>query len=235
MDTDDRRQGDNDNAWDQDTQYPDRPQVSQRTFWIRRTVALLILVIMIVVLVLGIKALVKAVAGPSEAKELAGIIETNTTKPEEQPTQEEPEKGAELDPEPTAEATGPQGCTLDSIETVIAAGTTQFSVGKTNQFSVVTKYLGQDSCTLDVGVTARPVTVYSGDDLIWSSADCDESGGRVLMMAQGVQDTSQVDWDMARSDSKCTPDLPEAKPGTYRAVVTADGKETDPFVFNVIP
>lgn len=234
MDNDDRRPESN---WDPDAQYPQRPQVSQRTYWIRRIVALVILIIMIVVVVLGIKALVKAVTGPSETKEPATISEPEGTSPDGEPAPPEPEKDAESEPvpEPSTDASGPQACTPQSIETVITAGSTQFPVGATNQFSVVTKYLGTEPCTLDVGAAARPVTVFSGEDRIWSSADCDESGARVLMMAEGVQDTSQVDWDMARSDNKCTADLPAAKPGTYRAAVTVDGAESEPFVFNVVP
>lgn len=236
MDTDDRRQGSEHNSdWDQGSGDPQRPHVSQRTYWIRRVVALLILTVMIVVVVLGIKALVNAVTGSPEEKDPAGVTETDLKEPETEPTQKEPVEETDPAAEPTTDATGPQACTADSIETVIAAGSTQFPVGTTNQFSVVTKYLGSEACTLEVGAAARPVTVFSGEDRIWSSADCDESGARVLMMAQGVQDTSQVDWDMARSDSKCTADLPAAKPGTYRAVVTVGETDSEPFVFNVVP
>ena len=162
MDNDDRRP---ETSWDPDAHYPQRPQVSQRTYWVRRIVALLILIIMIVVVVLGIKALVKAVTGTSEPKDPAAVTQTDTKAPDGDLTEKEPAKEteAEAETQPATDATGPQACTPQSIETVIAAGSTQFPVGATNQFSVVTKYLGTEACTLDVGAAARPVTVLIPD------------------------------------------------------------------------
>lgn len=216
---------------------PAPPQVSQRTYWIRRTVALLILIALITLVVFGVKAIVRAVTGAGNKDK------GSNSAPQSSPTKETPASeqtpdtdksnapDEELEP---AQADGPQECDPALLETTVGAPSTQFSVGQTNQFTVLTKYTGTEKCTLDVGVATRTLTIFSGDDRIWSSADCDQSGSSVMLMEKGTQDTSQIAWDMNRSEKGCTKDLPKAKPGTYRAILHTGGKDLEPYVFNVV-
>lgn len=220
--------------WDEVVRPNQRPAVSQRTYWIRRTVALLILIAVIALVVVGVKALAKAL---SDGEQKPKSTQSEQDKPAPDPATPEPapDKGKETEEKAVeGEESGPKACDPAKLQMTVSAPTTQFSSAKTNEFSVITKYSGGEACTLDAGLGARPITVYSGEDRIWSSADCDETGARVLVLAEGVQDTAQVPWDMRRSDDKCTPELAVAKPGTYRAVLTLDKTESEPFVFNVV-
>lgn len=236
---------DNHHEWEEVVRPNQRPAVSQRTYWIRRIVALLILIAFITLVVIGVKALAKALSsgeekpkatGSEQAKQTPDPAATGTEKDEKE-AEKETDKDADqggTETEPAVDASGPQECDVANLEMTVTAPSTQFSSAQTNQFSVITKYSGEEPCTIDAGPGNRPVTVFSGEDRIWSSADCDETGARVLVLANGVQDTAQMKWDMRRSEKSCTPDLAKAKPGTYRAVVTLGKTESEPYVFNVV-
>ena len=215
---------------------PARPAVSQRTYWIRRTVALLILVAVGVLAVWGVKAIVGLFASDAKGKQAEQPKDTPAP-PDPNKETKDGAKGTDktADDKADKDSSGPKACDPASLSFVLSAANTQFSVAKANTFSVVTTSNGEQPCTLDAGLAARPVTVYSGEDRIWSSADCDEKGARMLLLSKDVKDTATIEWDMVRSDDKCTPDLAKAKPGTYRAVIEGSAVQSEPYVFNVVP
>ncbi|NCT91684.1 hypothetical protein GXB85_12085 [Cellulomonas sp. APG4] len=92
----------------------------------------------------------------------------------------------------------------------------------------------EQACTVDVGSGNAVVTVMSGSDRIWSSADCAaDVPERLLLLDPGAADTSTVDWARERSDAECTAGLPAPRPGTYTAQATLLEIESATAVFEL--
>ena len=79
------------------------------------------------------------------------------------------------------------------------------------------------TCLMDLGATHVLVQVYSGDDLVWTSAHCAfEPKDRALLLGPEATDSLSVTWPGVRSVEGCAADQPVALPGTYRIVATHD-------------
>lgn len=139
-------------------------------------------------------------------------------------------------PDPTPTETGPYvpvDCTPADVQLALTADRTTFAPGSTAAFQVSIVHAGVNPCTIDAGLASRELVITSGADRIWSSADCDTVGSRMLLLAPGNQDVETVPWATQRSAPGCTPDLPAPGAGTYQAVVTAPGLTSAPLVFTV--
>jgi hypothetical protein len=78
---------------------------------------------------------------------------------------------------------------------------------------------GPVSCRVDVGPRAMELRVTSGEDRIWSTADCvSGAGAEMKELERGVPYVRSLDWDRRRSTADCRSDRPAALPGTYVAV-----------------
>ena len=76
---------------------------------------------------------------------------------------------------------------------------------------------------MDLGATHVLVQVYSGDDLVWTSAHCAyEPKDRALLLGPDATDTLSVTWPGVRSVEGCAPEVSVALPGTYRIIATHD-------------
>ena len=183
----------------------------------RRLVALLLLVALVVGLVLLGQVAVRAV-GPL----LSGDASAQEGK----------------SPPPTPEAAGPpRDCTAASLELAVTTNAAEYEPGRAVQLDVTVRHSGGRPCLVDGSDAGRQVLVYSGDELVWSSAHCG-STERLLLMSTGDEDPSRlVRWDRHRSVEGCAPDQPEVAPGTYTAVVSiagVDGATSEPVTFTLL-
>ncbi len=81
---------------------------------------------------------------------------------------------------------------------------------------------GRRRCTFDVGPKALQIRIASGNDRVWSSAQClTGSGSSLQMLRRGVPYLATVDWDRKRCDGTS-----RAQPGTY--VISASANGTKP-------
>lgn len=190
---------------------PQRP--SRRTFVVRWVVVLLLLAAVIVGGILGVRALFAWVGGLFE-KDPDAVVEAEPT------------------PEPTG-AYVPVDCTTADVQLTLASDATAYRLGGTAAFQVSIVHVGENPCTIDAGLVSREVLVTSGADRIWSSADCDTAGSRMLLLAPGNQDVETVAWSAQRSAPGCPADLPAPGAGTYQAVVNAPGLASAPVVFTL--
>lgn len=141
-------------------------------------------------------------------------------------------------PPPTPEAAGPpQDCTAASLELGVTTSATEYEPGRAVQLSVTLRQSGGRPCLVDGSDAGRQVQIYSGDELVWSSAHCG-STERLLLMGTGDEDPSKlVRWDRHRSVEGCAPDQPEMGPGTYTAVLSIAGVEgatSEPVTFTLL-
>ena len=76
-------------------------------------------------------------------------------------------------------------------------------------------------CLVDLGSDATTIEISSGDDVVWTSAQCAYTPSeRRLLLGEGATDTQAVTWAGSRSAPGCTGGQPVAEAGTYRIVAT---------------
>lgn len=81
---------------------------------------------------------------------------------------------------------------------------------------------GEEPCLIDLGSDHLVLTVYSGQDQVWSSLDCPAgAASRELLLAPGAEDSQDVRWTGFHSIEGCPADQPRAQAGSYRLVVEA--------------
>lgn len=165
----------------------------------------------VVGIVVGVKALIGAV---SEAISSAAAAAASPT-----PTDTGPPK--------------PVDCTPADIEISLAADSASYRVGRTATFEIGITHIGTLPCTLDAGNVGRELVITSGEDRVFSSADCDTAGSTLLLLAPGDQYPGSVTWGTNRSAPQCPGGLPVLGAGSYQAVVTAGTVSSPPVAFTI--
>jgi len=88
--------------------------------------------------------------------------------------------------------------------------------GAAPRFTLTVRNTGRAACRRALGPGAVELRVFSGEDRIWSSDDCNESRAQgVLTLPPGQARAMTVQWSGKRTKPGCaTGDT--AQPGTYR-------------------
>jgi hypothetical protein len=166
---------------------PVGPQ-SARVYWRRRLVVGILFVAVIVAIVLIVSRCTTG-ATPSAG----GPSGSTATSPS-------PTGSAD----PDAAACNPAKVTVEAVTD--AAG---YDPGVIPQLSLVVKSTATTPCTLEVGSDVQEFTITSGDEVIWSSSDCQvDPEPRLQLLNPGVPVSSAaIPWDRTRSSTD-TCDLP---------------------------
>lgn len=172
---------------------------------------LVVLAALLVGVVLGVKALVTA-AGDA-------ISEAATSASSSAPT-------------PTGPP-APVDCTPAELEISLAADAQSYRLGRTATFTASLTHIGTLPCTLDAGKVGTELVITSGEDRVWSSADCDAAGSTLLLLAPGDQYPATFTWATDRSAPQCPGGLPAPGSGSYQAVVTAGTVSSAPIAFTI--
>lgn len=176
----------------------------------RRLVALTILLVLVLGAVVGFRAAVGAFAAADDVlpRELSATPIAHPD-PDDEPT----------GPPTEEELANPVDCRPSAIELTIGMGKEVVS-GATTSMPVTVSNTGQVPCLLDIGGAQVELTIYSGDDLVWTSQHCSTLGDRRILLDVGGADTVSFRWTGSRSAEGCPGDQSVAGAGTYRAVVT---------------
>jgi hypothetical protein len=175
---------------------------------------LLVLVAVVVLLVLGVRALL----GGSD--------------PEGTPAPTSPTTAA-TDGKSDAEAASTPACDAAALGVTLAADGTTYGAGALPTFTITLVNDGEQPCLVDAGEAQRQILITSGSDRIWASTDCGGTDPMPLLLAPGEPDERQVQWDRNRSVEGCATGQAAALPGTYQAVLTLAGVTTEPVVFGL--
>ena len=139
-------------------------------------------------------------------------------------------------PTSTEDATGPDeqamanpvGCLQSAVSMQLGLSESQVNAGSRVQVPVTITNTGEVPCLLDVGNDSLTMVITSGDDTIWTTAQCPAGNAerRILLPAGGVEETA-ISWSGRRSAADCPRDTNAARAGTYQVQVSlaVDGSE----------
>ena len=192
------------------------PRPPARVFWIRRFV------------VLGLPLLL-----------VVGLVVWLTSRGDDAPAAAPPTSQAPA--APTAQATpepdepGVPQCAPEQLALTITPGAEAFPAGTDPAFEVAVTNSGTEPCLVDVGDAQREVVITSGEDRVWSSRDCTPADApeRVLLLAGGQSDVTQLPWPRQRSAQGCAEGLPAPGAGTYSVTVQVGGASSPAAVFGL--
>lgn len=195
----------------------------------RRVMVLLGLVAVIVAIVLVIVR-----PGVSQGEEVAQTTPASAQPTEAPTTSETPAATPEPEPEPSAAAPVDGAACVDEQITVEAVtDATVYAADEQPNLSVTITNTGSNSCVIDVGTAAQVFTVKSGNEVYWTSTDCqvDPVAAEVtLEPGQVVSSSEPLVWDRSRSSADTCEGERAAVPGggaSYHLAVAVDGFESE--------
>lgn len=231
----------------------------QYVYWIRRAVAILILLALVAILVFAIKGIAgiftkdepdtqnsaEGTAGsgktkdPAPTKSAKDDSAVSTTKDGKTDEPKDADKAADKggdsskDDPKDSKAGAPAACDPSAIVLALSSGSKSVVEGKGNAFNVDLTYQGQEDCLVDLNASEEVLTIFSGSDRIWSSADCETDSSRPYYMEAGAKAKNTINWNGDRSNASCAKDMPTALPGTYRAVANYKDVTSNELVFQI--
>lgn len=185
----------------------------------RRRLGALVILVLVIVLIVWAVASIAGGGSSSKAKSSAAVKGTtagSSTATDSSGNADPTAGGGETAPGSTT----PTACPAAMLKLSIAAPNSTVSVGSTVKFAVSMTSTSVQPCLVDGSDTSRVVTITSGKERIWSSADCAAKGARSLLMSKDDVDTKTVSWKTERSEPGCSTDQPTLRPGTYKVQVS---------------
>lgn len=125
-------------------------------------------------------------------------------------------------PKPIDRAGPAETCLPEELDVRLTASPTSVTEGDPVVFSIRVENVGRVPCLVDGADASRAVTITdaSGDDRVWSSADCTD-GSQTLMLGPGdVAPARDVRWSAVRTVPGCASGQPAVGAGDYKARVT---------------
>jgi hypothetical protein len=98
-----------------------------------------------------------------------------------------------------------------------------YGAGTDPAFRITVVNTAEQTCTVDLGGEAMEIRIHSGNDRIFSTADCAEGGSEEKrQISRGVPYEHTFTWDRLRSFEDCRDTNASARPGWYRAKLHGD-------------
>lgn len=98
-----------------------------------------------------------------------------------------------------------------------------YGAGASPGFRITVVNTAEQTCTVDVGGEAMEIRIHSGDDRIFSTADCAENeSAEKHQISRGVPHEYTFIWERLRSFEDCRGTDASAQPGWYRANLHGD-------------
>lgn len=190
------------------------------TYWRRRAVLLIGLLVVLLVLrscASGGSSPKKSAATPKPSV-TRSAAPTATTKPTTPPTKA-----------PTTVL-----CPDTALTVTATTDADTYALGATPKITLSVKNSSAAGCRRDLGAGAVELLVYSGEDRIWSSDDCNPSKAvSVVTLQPGGSQAVVKTWPGKRSKPGCTGSQAAAAVGTYKVVARVGALRTDGQVFRL--
>ncbi|MCW2573055.1 MAG: uncharacterized protein JWO88_3113 [Frankiales bacterium] len=174
------------------------------TYWRRRV---LLVAIVLIVLIVGAKA-----CGHTPKKDsLSGPAATPKPSVVASPTVSVAPSEA-----PSASPAALLTCRDTVLQITAESDAQAYPSGGAPRFTLTVRNIGSVACRRALGPGAVELRVFSGEDRIWSSDDCNEAKDQgVLTLPAGAARATTVQWAGKRTKPGCQTGA-TAQPGTYR-------------------
>ncbi len=175
------------------------------TYWRRRVFLLVLLVIVALVLL-------KACGGGDDK----GTLRSSGASPTPTPVAS-PSASPSVAASPTPPAPAPlQTCRDTVLQVTTESDAESYPSGGAPRFTLTVRNIGSVACRRALGPDAVELLVFSGEDRIWSSDDCNDAKGQGVLTLKPAEAVAQtVRWPGKRTKPACV--VSEvAQPGTYR-------------------
>ena len=180
-----------------------------RVYWARRLVLLAVVAIVVVLL----------------AHECGGGTTSGGASPPATPA-----------PSATASATPitVTDCRRRDLAVTAATDSSTYPAGALPRLSAVVRNASDQPCRFRTTPAQRVWTVVSGQDQVWTSTDCAQSGSPAkARLRPGRTIAYALVWNRHRSAKGCPSTTPEAGPGTYQLHVSVNGVAAATVVFHL--
>lgn len=191
------------------------------TYW-RRRVVLLIGVLLLLVLAKS------CAGGDSPTKSTATPTPTASTPTGSTPT---PTPSPTVKPVRTPAA---GSCADGALTLTTTTDADAYAVGGTPKITLVVKNTSAAACRRDLGAGAVELLVFSGQDRVWSSDDCNPGKAvAVATLAPAGSQSVVKTWTGTRSKPGCAGTKAQARPGTYRVMARVGTLRVEGAVFRI--
>lgn len=135
----------------------------------------------------------------------------------------------EVAPSATAESTGPseeelanpETCRSTAIALKVAPESATVAAGAGVQVPITITNEGKVQCLVDVGNANLQMVITSGDDTVWTTAQCPANPKEhQVLLAPGASEKDAITWSGKRGAEGCPQGAEVAGPGTYRIEVS---------------
>lgn len=125
-------------------------------------------------------------------------------------------------------------CRKRDLAVTAATDAGTYPAGALPRLSAVVRNASNQPCVFRTAPAQRIWTVVSGQDQVWSSADCTVSGVLAkTRLRPGRTIAYALVWNRHRSAQGCPANTPEAGPGTYQLHVSVNGVAAATVVFHL--
>ncbi|WP_432495572.1 BsuPI-related putative proteinase inhibitor [Kineococcus auxinigenes] len=188
------------------------------TYWRRRLVAVLLLVLLGVAAALGVRALLPEASSQQAVARLdpdrvsptlgAGTPSAEAAAATASPSATAPTSSAPERVEP---------CTRDALEVALTSEATAYGPGVTPRFVLTVRNASETTCSAEIGSGMRSFAVLDASgEQVWSSADCQSStSSQDYELEPGDSRSMRTTWSRQRSAAGCPDGQPVAEAGTY--------------------
>ena len=188
------------------------------TYWRRRAVVLLGLIVLLLVL----RSCASGGDAPKRTSTTPRPTTSSSPKPSTSPT-----------PKPTT-AAAPAACADAGLKLTSSTDADTYALGATPKITLVIKNTATTPCRRDLGAGAIELLVFSGEDRVWSSDDCNPSTATaVTVLGAGGTQAVVKTWPGVRSAPGCNGSKETAKAGTYRVVARLGTLRVDGAIFRL--
>ncbi len=189
-------------------------------YWRRRIVAAIGVVLVLVV----IYFLASSPGGKTD-----GASKSNSPAPAVSPN-----SSADPNALPSGDVSRP--CTSADVQLTLTTNPRDFAGTALPVFNVDIKQSGSTACSLDTAADGTELKITSGADRVFSSLDCPTDAtisARQFLLQAGASETFQATWNRQRTVPECTTVSAAPGAGTYHAILTVQGIQSNDASFTL--
>jgi hypothetical protein len=201
-------------------------------FWVRRALALAVLVVVVILAVVVVRAVLPG--SSSAATPGAATTDRPAAVGAATPTSSVT-ASASGGQTPSPAPSGVVGnCAAGDVQAQAVPSSSMYLPDEKIRFAVTIRNVGSAPCVVDGSDKARAVLVTSHGKTVWSSATC-ASGQRMLLLAPGDVDTRTVAWDRRSATAHCGAKGKAAPVGDYEVTAQVLGDAGGAATFTLAP